>query len=261
MLKSTRPVDREIDLSEHRQLIELQELDKLERVASYKWARAFAHAVKQACSSALMTWVCPQSIIARPLLPTERRRRHPKTGRWVIANLPTKTFLEEVLPSFLPMLLVLHMDQCSVGRTVVHFAQFVMRLMLDSLWDPYHMLWNALKRGIMKACGKYWRSVLLLQTRCNVSYGPWNHHDHKYTRKDAWEELIRGATRESECFQENLAMFAFDMELQTLPRSVQDEEALFQKIVARAKACKQMGPLHIREPLVHHFGWPRVPRR
>ena len=115
--------------------------------------------------------------------------------------------------------------------------------MLDCMWDPYHMLWNALKRGLGKARGKYWRSMLLLQTRCNVSYGPWGHHDHKYTRQDAWHRLLTGSTFQSEWFQENLAKFAFDMDLTHIPRTQKAQEALFSKVAARGKTNEEMGPL------------------
>ena len=224
-------------------LKQLQQLDKLVREASWRWARCLQHVFKLARLGCLLQWQLPDAVVARPLRAHERRVRHQRSGEWLILNKIDKKLVPECPNDWAPWFIVLHLDQCSVGRTVVHYSQYELKLLLEGLWDPYHMLWNSLKRGMTKAKGKYWRSMLLLQTRCNVSYGPWNHHEHKHTRRVAIERLIEGSTYMSAWFQDSLPKIAFDLGLTALPRKPEDQCSLYEQYVGKIKACLHMGPL------------------
>ena len=203
------------------------------REASWRWARCLQHVFKLARLGCLLQWQLPDAVVARPLRANERRVRHPRSGEWLILNKIDKKLVPECPNDWAPWFIVLHLDQCSVGRTVVHYSQYELKLLLEGLWDPYHMLWNSLKRGIAKAKGKYWRSMLLLQTRCNVSYGPWHHHEHKWTRRVAIEQLIEGSTYMSAWFQDNLPKIAFDLGLTALPRKPEDQCRLYERLVGK----------------------------
>ena len=48
LLKDAAEVAEEVSQSEQSQLLALQELDKLERQASYKWARCLGHTLQTA---------------------------------------------------------------------------------------------------------------------------------------------------------------------------------------------------------------------
>jgi hypothetical protein len=188
-----------------------------------------------------MQWAMGADIVARPLRAIERRRFHPTRNVWVIGNRETKGVVPEVSPTWRPALLMMHMDQCSVGRTVIHFAQFVMLLLLEAIYDPYHLLWNALKRGIGKTIGKYWRSMILLHTRCNINLGPWRSRENRTKREDALRYLAETSSPRSAWFQDNLQEFAFDVGLPSAPRSEEEQQTLYRALIGKSVAITQVG--------------------
>jgi len=119
---------------------------------------------------------------------------------------------------------------------------YVLLLLFEAGWDPMHMFWNAAKRGLKHAKGRYWRSLLLLQVRCNYAYGPWGSGDNKYTRAAAMELLREQSTHKSDWFETNLQQICFDMRVD-LPHGDEQIRTLFLNTVgAASENMERKGP-------------------
>ena len=68
-------------------LAQLMALDKIERVASFKWAKCLNNVFRTTGLGSLLKWKVHGDIVLRTLTVVERRRRHPLTGEWMIVNL------------------------------------------------------------------------------------------------------------------------------------------------------------------------------
>ena len=106
---------------------------KLQRLRSYTFGKAPNNAMKQGGLPEIDAWICPSAVLARPLEAHERRHRHPEFDVWIVLDTGAKTWQREILVGTKFWLLVLCLDQCSVGRSWTFHAKLQMRLLLRSL--------------------------------------------------------------------------------------------------------------------------------
>jgi len=152
---------------------ELRQKQHGQRAAAYAFLKCIDHAMAQGLCQKLDDYCLPANMVARPLLPSEVRVRHPETRQWVIVNKDRKTFMAEAPLHVSPRLLVLHLDQCSIGRSGVFFACQRRRLLAWPIWDIHHRCWNDILQGASRAQGRFRRAILFLTVVCNIPYGPW----------------------------------------------------------------------------------------
>ena len=103
---------------------------KLQRLGSYTFGKALNNAMKQGGLPEIDAWICPSAVLARPLEAHERRHRHPEFDVWIVVDTVAKTWRREreILAGTKFWLLVLCLDQCSVGRSWTFHAKLQMRL-------------------------------------------------------------------------------------------------------------------------------------
>ena len=61
-------------------------------------------------------------------------------------------------------------DQEGSNITALSFAQRMLKLNFDAVWDPSHGCWNDVRRSI-KDCGD-WNVMLMLLASCSMRFGP-----------------------------------------------------------------------------------------
>ena len=160
---------------------------KLQHLGSYTFGKAINNAMKQGGLPGIDAWICPSDVLARPLEAHERRHRHPEFDVWIVVHIVAKTWQREILVGTKFWLLVLCLDQCSVGRSWTFHAKLQMRLLLLTVWDLYRRMWNDIRPGVLAAKGQ--RFLLCAHNACNACFGPWNTHANFGTTKagfSAW---------------------------------------------------------------------------
>jgi len=234
--------DEEIAIDLEVSLADLYQAYKWERTTSYKWLRCTHVLFHRLQMGSTLRWRCPDNVFARPLRRHERRRRHPRHGRWVVVDRERRICFDEVPPDWEIWFVKFWLDQCSVGRTGTSFAIHFLHLLWETGWDLYHLLWNAVKRGVRGARGRYERSLLLLQVRCNYAFGPWGEGGNKYTRATTFNHLFSNSSPSSDWFERGTPQISFDLGVPR-PRSDDACRELFQTAaVAAAKSHDQKGP-------------------
>ena len=108
---------------------------KLQRLGSYTLGKAIKNAMKQGGLPGIDAWICPSAVLARPLEAHERRHRHPEFDVWIVLDTVAKTWRREIPVGTEFWLLMLCLDQCSVGRSWTFHAKLQMRLLLVTVWD------------------------------------------------------------------------------------------------------------------------------
>ena len=71
-------------------------LRKLQRLGSYTFGKALNNAMKQGRGQGSTPWICPSSVLARPLEAHERRHRHPEFDVWIVVGIAAKTWRREI---------------------------------------------------------------------------------------------------------------------------------------------------------------------
>ena len=165
---------------------------KLQRLGLYTFGKAHDNAMKHGGFPEIDAWICPSAILARPLEAHERRHMHPEFDVWIEVD----TVRREILAGTKFWLLVLCMDQCSVGRSWTFHAKLQMRLLLFTVWDLYHRMWIDIRAGVLAAKGQ--RFLLFANNACNACFGPWKTHENFDTKK-AWFSAWLSSSCASKC--------------------------------------------------------------
>ena len=79
----------------------------LQRLGSCTFGKALNNAMKQGWLSGIDAWICPSTVLARPLEAHERRHRHPEFDVWIVVDAVAKTWRREILAGIKFWLLVL----------------------------------------------------------------------------------------------------------------------------------------------------------
>ena len=138
---------------------------KLQRLGSYTFGKAINNAMKQGGLPGIDAWICPCPVLARPLEAHERRHRHPEFDVWIVDTV-AKTWRREILAGTKFWLLVMCLDQCSVGRSWTFHAKLQMRLLLFTVWDLYHRMWNDIRAGVLAAKGQRFLLFCIQRLQC-----------------------------------------------------------------------------------------------
>ena len=103
---------------------------------------------------------------------------------------------------------------CNVWISVVwegvgRFTQsWQVRLLLFTVWDLYHRMWNDIRAGVLAAKGQ--RFLLFAYNACNACFGPWNTHANFDTKKAWFSAWLSSSCASSQWFLENLQELAHD---------------------------------------------------
>ena len=181
---------------------------KLQRLGSYTFGKALNNAMKQGRLPEIDAWICPSAVLARPLEAHERRHRHPEFDVWIVVDIVAKTWRREILAGTKFWLLVLCLDQYSVGRSWTFHAKLQMRLLLFTVWDLYHRMWKDNRAGVLAAKGQ--RFLLFAYNACNACFGPWNTHANFDTKKAWFCAWMSSSCASSQWFLDNLQELAHD---------------------------------------------------
>ena len=119
-----------------------------------------------------------------------------------------KTWQREILVGTKLWLLVLCLDQCSVGRSWTFHAKLQTRLFLFTVWDLYHRMWNDIRAGVVAAKGQ--RSLLFAYNACNACFGLWNTHVNFDAKKAWFSAWLSSSCASSQWFLENLQELTHD---------------------------------------------------
>ena len=147
---------------------------KLQRLGSYSFGEALNNAMKQGGLPRIDAWVCPSTVLARPLEAHERRHRHPEFDVWIVVDTVVKTWRREILARTGLWILVLCLDRCSVGRSWTFHAEMQIRLLLFIVWDLYHRMWDDIGAGLLAAKGQ--RFLHFAYNASDACFGPWKTH-------------------------------------------------------------------------------------
>ena len=126
---------------------------------SDRFDKALNNTMKQGGLPGTDAWICPSAVLARPLEAHERRHKHPEFDFWIVVDTVAKTWRREILAGTKFCLLVLCLDQCSVGRSWTFHAKLQMRLLLCTVWDLYH---TELEYWRLKANGSFFLRTTLV---------------------------------------------------------------------------------------------------
>ena len=180
---------------------------KLQRLGSYTFGKALNNAMKQGRLPKIDAWICPSGVLARPLEAHERRHRHPEFDVWIVMDTVAKTWRREIPAGTKFGLLVLCLDQCSVGRRTFQ-TKLQMRLLLFTVWDLYHRMWNDIRVEVLAAKGQ--RFLLFAYNACNACFGLWNTHANFDTKKAWFSAWLSRSCASSQWLVENLQELAHD---------------------------------------------------
>ena len=135
--------------------------------------------------------------------------RHPSRGDWIIVDRRTNR-QRPVMPTGAKLpLLVVHLDQCSIGRSAMFFASQRRSLLLAPQWDIFHRCWNDVLGSAANVSGLR-RAILFLTTICNIPYGPWSESTFFQSRRDFFKKFISSSTVDAEWFQASADEIARD---------------------------------------------------
>ena len=166
----------EVDMSD--KVAWLAGLRKLERVKTYRQLQACSNMLGSLTDSrwTLSSFHLPAGVVSRPALDNEVRvvRELPDRNQALLVDTGKRVVLE-VLPAKVERLplLVLGLDQGSIGMAGLAFAEDVMELLVHTKWDRYHRVVRDLRQAFLSASkGVFLKAQLYSSYVWSVNFRP-----------------------------------------------------------------------------------------
>ncbi len=182
---------------------------KFERWAAYKEVRALSSQISLVTNGHMTvdSFRLPDSVTARRVRTGEARVLTATNiaiictmvGGLVVGSLAE---MPANLDGIVFPLLVLTLDQGSIGGSWAHFAVGHLQLMLSPRWDAFHRDVNDLKLACLHSCRSVFRRVMLLSTYVfNMSYGPFGKGQFFHEKKEMLSLYVAEHTAHSHHFR------------------------------------------------------------
>eukprot|EP00438_Fugacium_kawagutii_P030972 Skav203548 [mRNA] locus=scaffold3576:25249:29754:+ [translate_table: standard] len=225
---------------------------KLVRLEGFKEMKGLSSAL-ESIGLTLADFQVPNGLLWRPLAENEYRLAGPD-GQYFIANSQTHEISPQI-PAALDLSRVAFLVSISdqgpniIGAT--NYLQFSKNaLMMVTLFDPFHRVWNDLKAAFKGAKCSAWRVVLELTLVANLPYGPFGSSAWHYKKLARLEDFISTKNCSDEAWQKYQHLICRERKVPE-PTTFEDCSSLFETLGGMGSFCNK-GPLI---KLMRWFSW------
>ena len=137
-------------------------------------------------------------------------------------------------------LLVYDVDECSIGKSALVYAEQKHDIMLLEFSDVFHGEWNDVKKEAQNHGGEMWRSILKMTHCINMPYKNWGSSDVHVTRQEGLETFRRGSSIHSAWFQDNLQQLCLERGV-PVPQDEFGLQEFFDRLFSEAETFEYKG--------------------